>query len=151
MQEGGKGREASRTDPEVSPQLRGAPQRAPCGISGDGGRERKVKSEIAGGGEEEEDWGSGVGMKARKSLLLSAAAYLTDCAVGLLRWEKYVMPLFSTDDDGDPMGWGNRGQLNPGAAEDFRLKWGTGTGTVAPAAAAAKGRSVSPSGAISRA
>ena len=68
------GREASRTDPEVSPQLRGAPQRAPCGISGDDGgrRERKVKSEIAGEEEgEDQRRGSGVGMKARKSLLLS--------------------------------------------------------------------------------
>ena len=143
------GREASRTDPEVSPQLRGAPPRAVWNIR----RRRRTREESEIGdrrrrrGRSSEGRGSGVGMKARKSLLLSvwsAAAYLTDCAVGLLRWEKYVMPLFSTDDDGDPMGWGNRGQLNPGAAEDFRLKWGTGT-------AAAKGRSVSPSGAISRA
>ena len=53
------GREASRTDPEVSPELRGAP-RAPCGISVDGGRGRKVKSEIAGEEEREDQGEEGV-------------------------------------------------------------------------------------------
>ena len=38
------------------------------------------------------------------------------------------MPLFSTDDDGDPMGWGNRGQLNPGAGRGFQIEVGDGDG-----------------------
>ena len=59
-----------------------------------------------------------MGIKSRKSVLLSAAVRwvfsFSSTSLGK------VMPLFSTGPT--EVGWGNRGQLNPGAAEDFRLK-----------------------------